>query len=168
VPADPPPGPALRVGQGFDLHPFSDDPGRPLVLGGVAFPEGPGLAGHSDADVVAHAVTDALLGAAGLGDIGQHFPDTDPVWAGADSIELLCRAVADLRAAGWHPQNVDCTVVLEAPRLAPQRAAMCERLSAAVGAPVTVKGKRAEGLGALGRAEGVACLAVALVAGARP
>jgi 2-C-methyl-D-erythritol 2,4-cyclodiphosphate synthase len=164
VPADAP----IRVGQGFDVHPFSDDPARPLVLGGVTFPEGPGLAGHSDADVVAHAVTDALLGAAGLGDIGQHFPDTDLAWEGADSIGLLLRAVADVRAAGWQPQNVDCTVVLETPRLAPHRAAMCDRLSAAVGAPVTVKGKRAEGLGALGRAEGVACLAVALVTGVGP
>ncbi|HET8618578.1 MAG TPA: 2-C-methyl-D-erythritol 2,4-cyclodiphosphate synthase [Acidimicrobiales bacterium] len=159
--------PRLRVGQGFDVHPFSGDPGRPLVLGGVRFPAGPGLAGHSDADVVAHAVTDALLGAAGLGDIGLHFPDTDVAWAGADSIDLLCRAVADVRAAGWEPQNVDCTVIAEAPRLAPHRDAMGARLSAAVGAPVTVKGKRAEGLGALGRTEGIACLAVALVIGDR-
>ena len=163
MPAD---APRIRVGQGFDVHPFSGDPGRPLVLGGVRFPAGPGLAGHSDADVIAHAVTDALLGAAGLGDIGQHFPDTDPALAGADSIDLLCRAVADVRAAGWAPQNVDCTVVLEAPRLAPRRDAVVERLSAAVGAPVSVKGKRAEGLGALGRSEGVACFAVALVVGA--
>lgn len=163
MPAD---APRIRVGQGFDVHPFSDDPQRSLVLGGVPFPGARGLAGHSDADAVAHAVTDALLGAAGLGDIGQHFPDTDPAFAGADSIEMLCRAVTDLRAAGWEPQNVDCTVVLEAPKLAPQRDAMQERLSTAVGAPVTVKGKRAEGLGALGRAEGVACFAVALVAGA--
>lgn len=163
MPAD---APRIRVGQGFDVHPFSDDPQRPLVLGGVPFPGARGLAGHSDADVVAHAVTDALLGAAGLGDIGQHFPDTDPAFSGADSVDLLCRAVADVRAAGWAPQNVDCTVVLEAPKLAPHRDAMHERLSAAVGAPVTVKGKRAEGLGALGRAEGVACFAVALVAGA--
>jgi|RhiMetdeSRZDD1v2_1073273.scaffolds.fasta_scaffold167080_1 2-C-methyl-D-erythritol 2,4-cyclodiphosphate synthase len=171
MPADLPPLPPLppiRVGQGFDVHPFSDDPARPLVLGGVTFPEGPGLAGHSDADVVAHAVTDALLGAAGLGDIGQHFPDTDPAWAGADSIELLCRAVADVRAAGWQPQNVDCTVVLETPKLAPHRDAMSGRLSAAVGAPVTIKGKRAEGLGALGRGEGIACFAVALVTGSTP
>jgi 2-C-methyl-D-erythritol 2,4-cyclodiphosphate synthase len=168
VPGDPATGVAIRVGQGFDVHAFSDDPARPLVLGGVTFPEGPGLAGHSDADVVAHAVTDALLGAAGLGDIGWRFPDTDPAWAGADSIDLLGRAVADVRAAGWQPQNVDCTVVLESPKLAPHRDAMCQRLSAAVGAPVTIKGKRAEGLGALGRAEGVACLAVALVSGAQP
>ncbi|MBN2622059.1 MAG: 2-C-methyl-D-erythritol 2,4-cyclodiphosphate synthase [Acidimicrobiales bacterium] len=153
----------MRVGQGFDVHPFADDPARPLVLGGVTFPGAVGLAGHSDADVIAHAVTDALLGAAGLGDIGQHFPDTDPALAGADSIVLLGRAVAAVREAGWVPQNVDCTVVLDAPKLAPHRDAVHERLSTAVGAPVTVKGKRPEGLGALGRSEGVACIAVALV-----
>jgi 2-C-methyl-D-erythritol 2,4-cyclodiphosphate synthase len=152
------------VGQGFDVHPFADDPGRPLVLGGVTFEGERGLAGHSDADVIAHAVTDALLGAAGLGDIGQHFPDTDPAFAGADSVDLLRRAVADVRAAGWTPGNVDCTVVLDAPKLAPRRAELQERLSAAVGAPVTVKGKRPEGIGALGRGEGIACFAVALVA----
>jgi len=163
VPVD---DPRLRVGQGFDVHPFSDDPARPLVLGGVTVTGARGLAGHSDADVVAHAVIDALLGAAGLGDIGEHFPDSDPALAGADSIGLLRRAVADVRAAGWAPQNVDCTVVLESPKLAPYRDAMRERLGDAVGAPVAVKAKRAEGLGALGRAEGVACLAVALVAGA--
>ena len=155
----------VRVGQGFDVHPFSDDPDRPLILGGVPFDGHTGLAGHSDADVVAHAVTDALLGAAGLGDIGQHFPDTDAALAGADSIELLRRAVADVRAAGWEPGNVDCTVVLDAPKLAPRRADLEARLSDAVGAPVTVKGKRPEGLGALGRGEGIACFAVALVEG---
>ncbi|MEQ1788355.1 MAG: 2-C-methyl-D-erythritol 2,4-cyclodiphosphate synthase [Acidimicrobiales bacterium] len=153
----------VRVGQGFDIHPFSDDPARPLVLGGVVFDGERGLAGHSDADAIAHAVTDALLGAAGLGDIGQHFPDTDPAYAGADSLELLRRAVADVRAAGWEPGNVDCTVVLEAPRLAPHRDEVQRRLSDVVGAPVTVKGKRAEGLGALGRREGIACFAVAIV-----
>ena len=156
----------VRVGQGFDVHPFSDDPDRRLVLGGVLFEGASGLAGHSDADVVAHAVTDALLGAAALGDIGQHFPDTDPAWAGADSIGLLRLAVADVRSAGWEPGNVDCTVVLEQPRLAPRRDEMERCLSAAVGAPVTVKGKRAEGLGALGRREGIACFAVAIVTGA--
>jgi 2-C-methyl-D-erythritol 2,4-cyclodiphosphate synthase len=154
----------VRVGQGFDVHPFSDDPDRPLVLGGVTFAGERGLAGHSDADVISHAVTDALLGAAGLGDIGQHFPDTDPALAGADSVELLRRAVADVRAAGWSPGNVDCTVVLDAPKLAPHRDELQRRLSEAVGAPVTVKGKRPEGLGALGRGEGVACFAVAIVA----
>ncbi len=112
---------------------------------------------------MAHAVIDALLGAAGLGDIGQHFPDTDPALAGADSLELLRVAVAELRSQGWEPGNVDCTVVLEAPKLAPRREEMQARLSDAVGAPVTVKGKRAEGLGSLGRQEGIACFAVALV-----
>jgi 2-C-methyl-D-erythritol 2,4-cyclodiphosphate synthase len=153
----------VRVGQGFDVHPFSDDPTRVLVLGGVPFPGEPGLVGHSDSDVISHAVVDALLGAAGLGDIGQRFPDSDPVWEGADSIGLLEQAVADVRAAGWAPANVDCTVVLESPKLAPRRVEMESRLSAAVGAPVTVKGKRAEGLGSLGRREGIACFAVALV-----
>ena len=153
----------VRVGQGFDVHPYSDDPGRPLVLGGVTFDGERGLAGHSDADAVAHAVTDALLGAAGLGDIGQHFPDTDPALAGADSLDLLRRAVASVHAAGWIPGNVDCTVVLDAPKLAPRRAEVERALTDAVGAPVTVKGKRPEGLGALGRGEGIACFAVALV-----
>ncbi|MET0729192.1 MAG: 2-C-methyl-D-erythritol 2,4-cyclodiphosphate synthase [Acidimicrobiales bacterium] len=155
----------MRVGQGFDAHPVSPAPDRPLVLGGVTFEGAAGLAGHSDADVIAHAVTDALLGAAGLGDIGEHFPDTDPAFAGADSIELLRRAVADVRAAGWAPGNVDCTVILDTPKLAPRRGELQRRLSEAVGAPVTVKGKRPEGLGALGRGEGVACFAVALVTG---
>jgi 2-C-methyl-D-erythritol 2,4-cyclodiphosphate synthase len=158
----------VRVGQGFDVHPFSDDPDRRLVLGGVVFDGERGLAGHSDADAIAHAVTDALLGAAGLGDIGQHFPDTDPALAGADSIDLLRQAVADVRAAGWEPGNVDCTVVLEAPALAPRRDEVQRILTEAVGAPVTVKGKRAEGLGALGRREGIACFAVALVTGSDP
>ena len=153
----------IRVGQGFDVHPFSDEPARVLVLGGVVFDGARGLAGHSDADVVAHAVTDAVLGAAGLGDIGQQFPDTDPALAGADSIDLLRRAAAVVREAGWSPVNADCSVVLDAPRLAPVKAAMEARLSQALGAPVTVKGKRTEGVGALGRGEGIAAWAVALV-----
>lgn len=156
--------PNIRVGQGFDIHPFSNDLERPMVLGGVRFDDArPGLLGHSDADVVAHAVTDALLGAAGLGDIGSHFPDTDPAFAGADSIELLREAAASVRTAGWEPQNADCSVVLDAPKLAPRRAEMEERLSNALGAPVTVKGKRPEGIGSLGRHEGIACWAVALI-----
>ena len=154
--------PEMRVGQGFDIHPFSDDPGRRLMLGGVVF-DGQGLAGHSDADVVAHAVTDALLGAAGLGDIGQRYPDTDPAHAGADSMGLLADSVAAVWADGWEVANVDCTVVLEAPRLASRRTEMQEALAGVVGAAVTVKGKRAEGLGAIGREEGVACFAVALL-----
>ena len=157
--------PPVRIGQGFDIHPFSDDPDRPMTLGGVVFDNvGPGLAGHSDADVIAHAVTDAVLGAAGLGDIGTHFPDTDPDLAGADSIDLLRRAAAEVRAAGWEPQNADCSVVLDAPKLAPRRDEMQDRLSEALGAPVTIKGKRPEGIGSLGRHEGIACWAVALVA----
>jgi len=158
---------SVRVGLGFDVHPFTPagpgEPARPLVLGGVTFPGERGLSGHSDADVVAHAVADALLGAAGQGDLGQHFPDTDPAWAGADSLALLARVREIVAAAGWRPVNVDCTVVLEAPKLAPHRAEMQQRLSAAAGAAVTVGAKRAEGLGALGRGEGVACWAVALV-----
>jgi 2-C-methyl-D-erythritol 2,4-cyclodiphosphate synthase len=152
-----------RVGLGIDVHPVSDDPGRPLVLGGVRFDGTPGLAGHSDADVVAHAAADALLGAAGLGDLGALFPDSDPAFAGADSLVLLAEVATRVRSAGWEPDNVDCAVVLEAPRLAPHRIAMQEALSAAVGAAVTVKATRPERLGALGRGEGVGCLAVALV-----
>ena len=110
-----------------------------------------------------HAVTDALLGAAGLGDIGEHLPDTDPRWKGADSIELLRHAAALVRAAGYTVGNVDCSVVCEAPKLAPRRAEMQQRLSEAAGGPVTVKGRRAEGLGALGRREGIACWAVAVI-----
>ncbi len=152
----------VRVGLGVDLHPWSDDPDRPLLLGGIELP-GPGLAGHSDADAVAHACADALLGAAGLGDIGQHFPDTDARWADADSVELLAEVARRVRTEGWEPGNVDCSVVLDAPRLAPVRAEMAARLSAAVGAPVTVTGRRTEGIGALGRGEGVAAFAVAVV-----
>lgn len=152
----------MRVGIGFDVHPFADDD-RPLVLGGVRFDGERGLAGHSDADVVAHAVAEALLGAAGLGDLGTHFPDTDPRWAGADSLELVAEVARLLAEAGRRTGNVDCSVVLEAPRLAPHRPAMEAGLSAAAGGPVSVKATRPEGLGALGRGEGVACLAVALV-----
>lgn len=152
----------VRVGLGVDLHPWSDDPDRSLLLGGVALP-GPGLAGHSDADAVAHACADALLGAAGLGDIGQHFPDTDARWAGADSVEILAEVARRVRAEGWEPGNVDCSVVLDAPRLAPVRDEMAARLTEAVGAPVTVTGRRTEGIGALGRGEGVAAFAVAVV-----
>jgi 2-C-methyl-D-erythritol 2,4-cyclodiphosphate synthase len=153
----------IRVGLGFDVHPFSDDPARPLVLGGVVLAGERGLAGHSDADVVAHAVADALLGAAGLGDLGSFFPDTDPEWKDANSLRLLGAVVEQVRDAGWSPGNVDTAVVLEAPKLAPHRAAMEARLGAIVGADVSIKPKRAEGLGALGRREGVACWAVALL-----
>jgi 2-C-methyl-D-erythritol 4-phosphate cytidylyltransferase / 2-C-methyl-D-erythritol 2,4-cyclodiphosphate synthase len=157
------PAPDIRIGQGFDIHRFSDDPARPLVLGGVTFEGARGLHGHSDADAIAHAVTDALLGAAGLGDIGEHFPDTDPRWKGADSLQLLRHAATLVRDAGWRVGNVDCSVVCEQPKLAPHRAEMQRRLSEAAGAPVTVKGRRAEGLGALGRGEGIACWANAVI-----
>jgi 2-C-methyl-D-erythritol 2,4-cyclodiphosphate synthase len=157
---------AIRVGQGFDVHRFSDDPGRALVLGGVTFDGHPGLAGHSDADAVAHAVAEALLGAAGLGNIGEHFPDTDPRWQGVDSLVLLREVAASVRDAGWEVGNVDCAVVCEVPKIAPQRDEMQRRLSTAAGGPVTVKGRRAEGLGAIGRGEGIACWAVALITAA--
>lgn len=145
------------------MHAFSDDPFRRLVLGGVHLAGERGLTGHSDADVVAHAVADALLGACGLGDLGQHFGDTDPAWAGADSLVILGSVVALAGEAGWSVGNVDCSVLLEAPRLAPHREEMARRLGAVVRADVSVKATRAEGLGALGRGEGVACWAVALV-----
>ena len=154
----------FRGGQSVDVHARSDDPDRVLVLGGVSFPGEPGLAGHSDADVVAHACIDALLGAAGLGDIGQMFPDTDPALEGADSIDLLRRAALAVRDAGWRPGNIDCSVVLDRPKLVPVKAQMEKNLTEAAGAPVTVTGRRSEGVGALGRGEGVVAWAVALVA----
>ena len=154
---------ATRVGIGFDVHPFTAEPGRRLVLGGIVVDEEQGLAGHSDADVIAHAVADALLGAAGLGELGQRFPNSDPEWRDADSTVLLAEVAALVVDAGWSVANVDCAVVLEAPRLAPHKPAIEARLAEVVGAPVSVKPKRAEGLGALGRGEGVACWAVALI-----
>src|SRR5438309_5119946 len=110
----------LQVGLGIDLH--APGPGRVLLLGGVRFDDEAGLAGHSDGDVVAHALADAMLGAAALGDLGEHFPDTDPTWSGADSLAILGRVTAMVRDAGWRPVNADCTVVLETPMLAPYRA----------------------------------------------
>lgn len=158
----------VRVGQGFDIHRFSDDPSRVLVLGGVVFEGERGLAGHSDADVVVHAAADALLGAAGLGDIGEHFPETDPRWEGVDSLVLLREVVSMLDQRAWRIGNIDCVVVCEEPKLAPHRGEMHRRMSDAAGAPVTVKGRRAEGLGALGRREGIACWAVAVIEQALP
>jgi 2-C-methyl-D-erythritol 2,4-cyclodiphosphate synthase len=149
----------VRTGLGVDTHRFAD--GRRLVLGGVEIPHERGLAGHSDADVLAHAITDALLGAAGLGDIGQHFPDTDPQWRDADSIALLREVVARVGGDGWAIEHVDATVVLERPKLAPHRAAIVARLGEAVGASVSVKATTGEGMGFVGREEGVAALAVA-------
>ncbi len=159
----PDPRPSLRVGQGFDVHRFSDDPDRMLILGGVEFPGEPGLIGHSDADAVAHACADALLGAAGLGDIGMHFPDTDERWSGANSIALLAEVAKMLRTQGWFTLNIDVAVVCERPKIAPRRDEMQRILSTTVGAPVTIKGNRAEQLGAIGRSEGVVCFATALI-----
>ncbi|MEL6894408.1 MAG: 2-C-methyl-D-erythritol 2,4-cyclodiphosphate synthase, partial [Actinomycetota bacterium] len=129
-----------------------------------AFPGEPGLAGHSDADVISHACADALLGAAGLGDIGQHFPDTDPRWEGADSIALLRHVVGLVVGEGWSIGNVDTAVVCERPKLAPRRDEIQRTLSGVVGAPVTIKGNRAEQLGAIGRTEGIVCFATAVLA----
>jgi 2-C-methyl-D-erythritol 2,4-cyclodiphosphate synthase len=150
------------VGLGFDSHRLAD--GRRLVIGGVQIPYERGLDGHSDADVLAHAVIDALLGAAGLGDIGEHFPDTDERWRDADSLELLANVVQSVRAAGLEIVNVDCTVVMEAPKLAPHRPAIRERLAVALELEMTrvnVKASTGEGMGFVGRGEGVAALAVA-------
>jgi 2-C-methyl-D-erythritol 2,4-cyclodiphosphate synthase len=155
--------PEMRVGQGFDIHKFSDDPSRVLTLGGCVLPGSRGLVGHSDADVIAHACTDALLGAAGLGDLGMHFPDTDPRWEGADSLTFLSHVLTLLVEQRWAVSNIDCAVICEAPKLAPHRDEMQKNLSRVVGAPVTVKGNRAEQLGALGRSEGIACFATALI-----
>jgi 2-C-methyl-D-erythritol 2,4-cyclodiphosphate synthase len=153
-----------RSGIGYDVHRLS--PGRRLVIGGVEIDSDVGLEGHSDADVLAHAVTDALLGAAALDDIGEHFPDTDPRYRGADSIALLVHAAQLVRERGFAIVNVDATVVIERPRLAPHRAAMRERLAAALGLPVeavSVKATRGEGMGFVGRGEGAAAMAVASI-----
>lgn len=154
----------MRSGIGYDSHRFAA--GRRLILGGVEIPHPEGLAGHSDADVVAHAVTDALLGAAALGDIGTHFPPDDDRWAGADSIGLLERAVALLLESGYRPGNVDVTVICERPGIRPHGEAMRERLAAALGVAagaVSVKGTTNEGMGWVGRGEGIAALAVATI-----
>ena len=151
---------ASRIGHGFDSHAFSDDTARPLMLGGVRFDGASGLAGHSDADVVAHALIDALLGGAGLGDIGQQFPDSDPAYAGADSMELLRIAAGLVSDRGFALRNADCTVVLDQPKVAPHRAEMETNLSAAAGGPVSVKAKTTEGLTGV---DGAACWAVALL-----
>jgi 2-C-methyl-D-erythritol 2,4-cyclodiphosphate synthase len=148
-----------RTGLGIDSHRFAS--GRRLVLGGVEIPHERGLDGHSDADVLAHAITDAILGAASMGDIGTHFPDTDERWRGADSIELLREIVRRVAAEGWRVEHVDATVMLERPKLAPHREAIMARLSEAVGASVHVKATTGERMGFVGREEGVAAMAVA-------
>jgi 2-C-methyl-D-erythritol 2,4-cyclodiphosphate synthase len=154
--------PERRCGIGYDSHRFGGE--GPLVLGGVEIPGERALEGHSDADVVAHAVTDAVLGAAGLGDIGEHFPDDEPRHAGADSIALLAEALEAVAAPGWRVVNVDVSVLAERPHLGPFKAPMAKRLAGALGiepAAVNVKAKSNEGMGFVGRGEGIAALAVA-------
>lgn len=156
--------PVTRVGLGFDLHPLVE--GRPLVLGGVTIPSDRGLGGHSDADVLAHAIGEALLGALALGDLGRHFPDSDPRYRGISSLVLLEKVMELVRARGGRLQNVDATVLAQAPRLAPHLPEMAKRLADALGAPleaVSVKAKSPEGLGLLGRREGIAAMAVVSV-----
>ncbi len=156
-----------RVGLGFDVHPFSDDPSRPFVLGGVTFDGVAGLTGHSDADAAAHAVADALLGAAGLGDIGRHFPDTDPRWKDADSLALLGEAARLVREHGYDIGNVDITVILERPKIKDVIEEMRGGMAAALGiavSSVSLKGKTNEGVDAVGRGEAIAAHAVALLA----
>jgi 2-C-methyl-D-erythritol 2,4-cyclodiphosphate synthase len=157
----------MRVGIGYDVHAFAPaEAGRTLIIGGVTVPHERGLAGHSDADVLLHAVVDALLGAVGLGDIGHYFPSSDSRWKDAASDVFLAHTRAALAQAGWRVENVDATVVAEAPRLAPFVAAMRAHLAAGLGIElecVNVKAKTTDGLGFAGRGEGVACYAVALV-----
>jgi 2-C-methyl-D-erythritol 2,4-cyclodiphosphate synthase len=153
-----------RIGIGYDSHRFAG--ARTLILGGVEFPGEAGLQGHSDADVLTHAVIDAVLGAAGLGDIGRHFPDDDPRYSGADSIGLLSEAVSTAGKGGWQVVNVDSTVICERPRLASDVAQMCERLGGALGIGaerVNVKATTNEGMGFIGRGEGIAAIAVAVL-----
>ena len=157
----------MRIGQGFDVHQLVE--GRKLIVGGVEIPFERGLAGHSDADVLLHAITDALLGAAALGDIGRHFPDTDPAYRGADSRALLRAAMAKVAAAGYGVANVDATIIAEQPKMVPHIPAMIACIAADLGlkpGQVNVKAKTTEGLGFTGRGEGIAAEAVVLLADA--
>lgn len=156
----------IRIGEGWDVHALV--PGRPLILGGVAIPHAQGLLGHSDADVLLHAITDAVLGAAGLGDIGRHFPDTDPQFKGADSSVLLAEAMRRVRAQGWELVNIDCTIVAQAPKLAPHMQAITASVAQALGVrndQVNVKAKTAEKLGPVGQGQSMEARAVALLQG---
>ena len=155
---------ALRVGEGWDTHQLVT--GRPLVLGGVTIPHSHGLLGHSDADALLHAITDALLGAAALGDIGRHFPDTDAQFRGADSLALLAEAARRVRDAGYDIVNVDSTIVAQAPKMAPHIAAMCQRIATALGlavGAVNVKAKTAEKMGPVGEGRAIEARAICLL-----
>ena len=153
----------MRTGIGFDVHSFA--PGRPLILGGVRIPFESGLAGHSDADVLTHAICDALLGAAALGDIGRHFPDTDPEWEGADSLDLLRRVVVMVEGAGFSIGHIDATILAEKPNIAPHVEAMTARLleNLPESSSINIKATTMEKMGALGRGEGMGTLAVATI-----
>jgi 2-C-methyl-D-erythritol 2,4-cyclodiphosphate synthase len=154
----------IRVGEGWDTHALVE--GRPLMLGGVQIPFEKGLLGHSDADVLLHAITDALLGAAGLGDIGQHFPDTDATYKGADSVVLLQKAYQHVKQLGWHLANVDCTIIAQAPKLAPHRSDIRSSIAMALGVPesqVNVKAKTAEKMGPVGEGLSMEARAVVLI-----
>ena len=156
--------PPWRIGEGWDSHALV--PERRLVLGGVEIPHSHGLLGHSDADVLCHAITDALFGAAALGDIGHHFPDTDAQYRGADSLALLAEAARRVRGAGWHVGNADATVIAQAPKLAPHILAMRQRIARALGVEldqVSVKAKTAEGMGPVGRGESMEARAICLI-----
>lgn len=156
--------PTFRIGEGWDVHALVE--GRPLILGGVQIPHTHGLLGHSDADVLLHAITDALLGAAGLGDIGKHFPDTDPAFKGADSWVLLQRAGQAVTQAGFSIGNIDSTVIAQAPKLAPHIGAMCERIAYALQlevSQVNVKAKTAEKIGPVGQGQSMEARAVTLI-----
>ena len=156
--------PTFRIGEGWDVHALVE--GRPLILGGVQIPHTHGLLGHSDADVLLHAITDALLGAAGLGDIGKHFPDTDPAFKGADSWVLLQRAGQAVAQAGFSIGNIDSTVIAQAPKLAPHIGAMCERIAYALQlevSQVNVKAKTAEKIGPVGQGQSMEARAVTLI-----
>ena len=155
----------MRIGQGFDVHALVE--GRPLIIGGVTIPHTHGLLGHSDADVLLHALTDALLGAAALGDIGRHFPDTDPLYRGADSRVLLREAYQRVRHAGWGVVNIDATIHAQAPKIGPHVSAMIENIAADLqidSGVINIKAKTNEGLGHLGRKEGIAANVVSLLA----
>lgn len=154
----------IRIGEGWDVHALVE--GRPLILGGVHIPFEKGLLGHSDADALLHAITDALFGAAGLGDIGRHFPDTDERFKGADSVALLSEAARRVRAQGWQIVNIDSTIIAQAPKMAPHIPAMCERIAVALAldpSQVNVKAKTAEKLGPVGQGQSIEARAVVLL-----
>lgn len=150
----------MRIGLGFDSHPFENKGDKPLILGGILFENETGLKGHSDADVISHACCDALLGAANLGDIGEHFPDTDPKYKDADSIEMLKEVVEKIKQSGFEVLNLDCVVICDQPKISPKKEAIQKNLSDVISAPISIGGKRTEGMS---DSNGITCMAVALL-----